>query len=121
MELVARIVLGGVFLVSGATKLVDRTWPDSAKAFGLPRVGARLLPPVELVLGALVVVDLGGSVPVVAAAALLVGFTVAIVVLLARDGEAPACACFGAWSRRPISVRTIGRNLGLLAVAVVVL
>ncbi|MEM9608280.1 MAG: MauE/DoxX family redox-associated membrane protein [Actinomycetota bacterium] len=119
--MVARIVLGGVFLLSGATKLVDRSWPESASAFGLPRLGALALPPVELVVGALIVVGIGGAGPVLVGAGLLVGFTAAILVLLARGGEAPACACFGAWSRRPISGRTVGRNVVLLAVAAVTL
>lgn len=119
MSVAARIVLGLVFLVSGATKLADRTWPSSAAAFGVPGWAARLLPMVELVVGALLVPGLGGAGVVGVAAALLVAFTAVIVVRLLADGDRPVCACFGAWSARPISWRTVARNVGLLALALV--
>ncbi|MEM8902156.1 MAG: MauE/DoxX family redox-associated membrane protein [Actinomycetota bacterium] len=117
MGLTARIVLGLVFLVSGATKLVDRDWPRSAAAFGVPAPMARLLPVVELALGAALVPGLGGTWAVVAAAGLLVAFTVVIAVRLVGGDDRPECACFGAWSSRPISWRTVGRNGGLLVIA----
>lgn len=117
MSVAARVVLGLVFLVSGATKLVDRTWPRSAAAFGVPVWAARALPAVELTVGAGLVPGLGGAWLVAAAAALLLVFTVVIVVRLRSDGDRPVCACFGAWSARPISWRTVARNVGLLAVA----
>ncbi len=119
MSVAARIALGLVFLVSGASKLAERTWPSSAAAFGVPRWAARLLPIVELVVGALLVPGLGGAWVVGVAAALLVAFTAVIVLRLLADGDRPVCACFGAWSTRPISWRTVARNAGLLALAVV--
>ncbi|MEO1063145.1 MAG: DoxX family protein [Actinomycetota bacterium] len=117
MSLAARVVLGLVFLVSGATKLVDRTWPQSAAAFGVPTWAARALPVVELVVGAALVPGIGGPWLVAAAAALLVAFTAVIVVRLSADDDRPVCACFGAWSARPISWWTVARNAGLLAIA----
>ena len=45
-------------------------------------------------------------------------FTVMIAAKL-RKGEHPPCACFGAWSAKPIGGGHIARNLALIAVAVV--
>lgn len=117
MSVAARVVLGFVFLVSGAAKLADRTWPQSAAVFGVPARAARLLPVLELAVGAALVPGLGGAWVVGAAAALLVGFTAVIVARLVSDGDRPVCACFGAWSARPISWRTVARNVGLLGLA----
>lgn len=115
------MLLGAVFLVSGAAKLADRQWPASARAFGVAEPIARAVPPVELVLGAALVAGLGGPWPALVGAGLLVVFTIAIVLVLRRDGDAPACACFGGWSRRPVSGRTVLRNVALLVVALVAL
>jgi hypothetical protein len=49
---------------------------------------------------------------------LLTVFTVMIAAKL-RRGEHPPCACFGAWSAKPIGGGHIARNLALIAVAVV--
>lgn len=106
-----------MFLVSGVAKLSDRNWPASARAFGVPGPAARALPVVELVLGAVLVAGIGGPWPTLLGAVLLLAFTVAILVVLRREGDAPVCACFGGWSRRPVSGRTVARNVGLLVVA----
>ncbi len=120
IDVAARVALGVVFAAAGATKVVDRTWPGTAARFGLARVPARLVPPVELVLGALLVAGIGGAAPTVAAIALLGGFTIGLLRVL-RRGEHPPCACFGGWSRRPSSWRTVARNVGLGVLGVVAL
>ena len=122
MGLAARIVLGLVFLVSGATKFADRNWPSSAAAFGVPGWAARLLPVVELVVGALLVPGLGGSWVVAVAGMLLLAFTAVIVVRLLVGDDRPVCACFGAWSATPISWRIVARNAllgGLVLLALI--
>jgi hypothetical protein len=77
------------------------------------------LPWVEVVLGALLVAQVGGRWTSSAAAVVLGGFTVAIAAQVARGNPAP-CACFGSASRgRPVSGRTLVRNVLLVALAVV--
>lgn len=112
----ARVVVGLVLLAAGAFKARDRAWPAGAEAFGLPRPAALTLPWVEVVVGALLVARFGGQWTALAALTLLVAFTVAVVRKLAH-GEAPRCACFGSFSRAPLSGRTVARNLVLVALA----
>ena len=118
---VARVVVGLVFLVSGALKVRNKEWPAAAAQFGTPRVLVPVLPWAEIVLGALLVAQLGGRWVALAALVLLLGFTAAVVAQLAR-GNAVPCACFGAASTRPVDRVTVARNLalcGLTLVAVV--
>ena len=117
MKTVAAIIVGLVFVASGALKLHDPGWPAAARALGTPRFVVPLVAPFELVLGAVLVADVGVTVAASIAAGLLVVFTV----LLWRailGGEVPACACFGALSSRPIGFGSIVRNLVLLGLAV---
>lgn len=67
----------------------------------------------EVVLGALLVAQVGLPWTAVAAAALLAAFTVW---LLTHRGT--PCACFGAWSRRPVGWFDVARNLALITVSV---
>src|SRR5690242_11098663 len=93
--LFARLTLGGVFMLSAATKLLDRA--EAAAAFEgrawlppvLARAGARLLPWAEALVGVLLV--LGWEIPWAAlgAALLLVVFT-AVVLGDLRGGRAMA-------------------------------
>jgi uncharacterized membrane protein YphA (DoxX/SURF4 family) len=114
----ARVVVGLVLLLAGALKARDKTWPASAARFGLPRPGAVALPWLEVVLGALLVAQIGGRLTALAAAALLAGFTAAVAAHVARHDEVP-CACFGALSSAPVSGRTLARNVVLVALAAV--
>jgi uncharacterized membrane protein YphA (DoxX/SURF4 family) len=114
----AGAALGVVLLVSGIAKRVDRRWPTAASALGAPSWAVAPLPWVEIALGALLVSGLARPLPAVAAALLLLLFTVLVVVNLVR-GRRPPCACFGTRSREPINELTVARNLGLLALAVV--
>jgi hypothetical protein len=113
---VAGVALGAVLLVAGIAKRIDRAWPVEASAFGVPRWAARLLPYVEVALGALLVAGVRQPFVAGVAAILLIGFTVKLVMLLLH-GRRPPCACFGARSARPIGWWSIVRNLLLLALA----
>jgi hypothetical protein len=113
---VAGIALGAVLLVAGIAKRLDRDWPLEASAFGVPGWAARVLPYVELALGALLVAGVQQRLVAGVAAILLIGFTVKLVALLRHDRR-PPCACFGARSARPIGRSSIVRNLVLLALA----
>ncbi len=115
----ARIAFGVVFLFAGGAKLADQSWVASAAEFGLGSRTAWLVPATEIVLGSLIVTAVGGSLAIAAGIALLLAFTFAIITRL-RAGRIVVCACFGGWSRRPLSWRSVARNgafiaLGLLA------
>ena len=118
MGVVARALVGLVLLAAGALKARDRSWPDAARRFGLPRPAAMALPWFEVVMGALLVAQFGGRATALAALVLLVTFTVVVAQRVARHDDAP-CACFGALSTAPISSRTVARNLVLVALAAV--
>jgi uncharacterized membrane protein YphA (DoxX/SURF4 family) len=113
-----RIVLGITFLMSGIGKLASGEWPAVAKRFGTPTRVIPLLPPIEIILGALLVMQLGGPwVPLVTLAVLLV-FTAAITVHVLRKDEVP-CGCFGEGIAKSVSPATIARNVALCALTVV--
>ena len=79
------------------------------------------LPVLEVVSAVLLLLaDPGATLGALLAAALLVGFTVAIVVNLAR-GKRPDCHCFGRLSSKPLGWGTVARNVVLLALAGIVL
>jgi hypothetical protein len=117
----AAIVLGAVFVVAAVSKMVAGTaWVTQARELGASTPVATALPGVELVVGALMIVGIGGPVPAVVALVLLVGFSVAIARQLV-DGRHPPCACFGAWSQRPLGEGHLVRNAGLIVLAVLAL
>jgi uncharacterized membrane protein YphA (DoxX/SURF4 family) len=121
VHLVAAVLLGAVFVVSGAAKLVDVDgWAAQAAGLGIPRPAAVVVPWMELPVGASVAAQLAEPVPVVIALALLVAFTSVIGWNLAL-GRRPPCACFGAWSAAPIGRRHVVRNAVFIALAVVVI
>jgi uncharacterized membrane protein YphA (DoxX/SURF4 family) len=115
----AAVLLGAVFVVAAVAKIVaGTTWIAQARELGAPTPVATALPGVELVLGALLVAGIAAPVPAVLAAVLLLGFSVAIARQLV-DGRHPPCACFGAWSQRPLGEGHLLRNAALILVAVV--
>ncbi len=110
--------VGVVFLFSGAGKVTGfAQWKVDARAQGLWRVVTYSLPPLELVLGACLVVLEPNTVVLGLATVLLVVFTVYLAVMVLTGSKVP-CACFGARSSRPPSWRHVLRNLGLIAVLV---
>jgi uncharacterized membrane protein YphA (DoxX/SURF4 family) len=120
VSLVARIVLGGVFLLSGALKLRDRSWPTAARILGAPRRLVPLIAPTEIILGALLVTGVASPLPSLLAEVALVIFTIAILRVMRRPlSQRPVCACFGRWSARPVDSNSVVRNLILLALAVI--
>jgi uncharacterized membrane protein YphA (DoxX/SURF4 family) len=121
LGLIAAVVLGASFVLAGASKLAaGRLWPQQARDLGAPEWTIAVLPWVELVLGALLVVQLGRPWSALAALGLLGAFTGLILVRLS-EGRRPACACFGAWSAKPLGAGHVVRNLVLIAIGVVAL
>ena len=122
--LIARAFLAIVFGIAGVSKAIDPLGSRRAMiSFGVPEKIAglfgRILPYVEILI-AFSLLPLGSAWwAAVAALGLLLLFTIAISVSLAR-GEAPDCRCFGQLHSEPVSKKTILRNLLLAAVAGVV-
>ena len=115
--LVASILLGIAFLFAGGSKLAaGDAWPAQARGLGAPSLAIPVLPWVELVVGAALVFRLVPPWPGVAALILLVAFSVLIGARLAA-GEHPPCACFGAWSAKPIGPTHLVRNAALAVLA----
>jgi uncharacterized membrane protein YphA (DoxX/SURF4 family) len=119
VALAARIVIGVAFVVAGSSKIAaGPAWPIMARDLGAPAFTVASVPWAELVIGALLVAGIAEPYPALAALLALVAFTGLIVARLAQ-GRRPACACFGAWSARPLGIGHLVRNAALLAVAVV--
>ncbi|MBI4932281.1 MAG: hypothetical protein HY828_00270 [Actinobacteria bacterium] len=114
----AAVVVAAVLLVSGVLKLAaTREWRSQSAGLGVPWRIARIVPYVEVVLGALLLVQWQRPLVAWCAVALLGSFTVLIGVRLAQ-GRRPPCACFGAWSARPIGGGHLARNAVFIAAAV---
>ena len=111
MSVAARIALGAVFLLAGALKLRDQSWPAAAMTLGAPRQIVRLIAPAEIALGALLVAGVAAPVPSLLAELALAVFTIAILRAMRRPlSERPA---------RPVGSSSVVRNLILLALAAV--
>lgn len=119
LAVAASVALGVSFLVAGGSKVAaGAAWPQQARDLGAPAWVVPVLPWIEIVLGAVLVTQLGRAVAALVAAALLAAFTGLIVVRLAQ-GRRPPCACFGAWSAKPLGPGHVVRNAVLFALAVV--
>ena len=118
---VASILLGLVFLVSGGSKIAaGPAWPEQAQGLGAPSFVVPVVPWVEIVLGAVLVMQLAPVVAAAIAVTLLTAFTVLIARRLTQ-GRHPPCACFGAWSTKPLGRGHVARNVGFIALGIVAL
>ncbi len=121
IAVVASIAIGVAFLVAGGSKLAaGPAWPRQAADLGAPRFVVPVLPWVELAIGAALVVQLGRPFVAIAAVSLLVAFSVLIALRLSQ-GRRPMCACFGAWSAKPIGAGHLFRNGALIALGILAL
>ena len=120
---VCAAIVGSVFVWAGATKLQARAaWAAQARDMGTPRWSIELVPFMELMVGAMLIVGWWRQITTVVGMVMLVAFTGLIVLNLLR-GNRPACACFGVRSARPLSWLFVVRNVvfvGLLLVALLV-
>ncbi|MFV0309365.1 MAG: MauE/DoxX family redox-associated membrane protein [Desertimonas sp.] len=115
----AGIAVGIALVAAGVFKLIDGPgWPKMAADMGVPTWLARLVPFVEIAVGAALASQLARPWPAIAALALLVVFTLVIATRL-LDGSRPPCACFGTRSTRPLGRYHVVRNLVMIALAVV--
>lgn len=119
--LVASILLGFVFLVSGASKIAaGPAWPEQARGLGAPSFVVPVLPWFEIVLGAVLVMQVVPVLAAVTALVVLVLFTALIARRLAQ-GQHPPCACFGTLSTKPLGRGHVIRNVGFMVLAVAAL
>jgi len=119
--LVASFLLGFVFLVSGASKIAaGPAWPEQARGLGAPSFVVPVLPWFEIVLGAVLVMQVVPVLAAVTALVVLVLFTALIARRLAQ-GQHPPCACFGTLSTKPLGRGHVIRNVGFMALAVAAL
>ena len=119
--LVARLLLGTVFLVAGLGKLADRAGSRQALIeFGVPTPLvaplAILFPLAELAVATALVPLSTAWFGALGALGLLLLFVVAIGLNLAR-GRKPECHCFGQLRSAPVGWKTLARNGVLAALA----
>jgi hypothetical protein len=115
--LCAAVLVGGVVVWAGATKVVaGSSWSDGVTSTGIPRWVFIPLPFLEVVIGALTAVRLWVPVIPLVLAGLLIVFTAWILVSM-RSDDAPTCACFGSTSKKPVGWRHVVRNSVLIAFA----
>ena len=106
--------VGMIIMFAGATKATGfQQWKADARSQGLWPLIAYVLPAIELVLGASLIVLSPTPVTLGSATLLVLIFTVYLVVLVATGSTVP-CACFGARFSRPPSMRDIVRNVAML-------
>jgi peroxiredoxin/uncharacterized membrane protein YphA (DoxX/SURF4 family) len=119
--LIARVLLGALFLLAGISKLADRTGSRQAVVdFGVPMrlagPAALFLPVAELAIGIALFPKRSAWLGALGALALLALFIGAIGFNLAR-GRKPDCHCFGQLHSAPAGWSTLGRNGALAGVA----
>lgn len=119
VALLAAFALAFTFVVAAVAKL--RSPVETAEDFrslGLPRpdLAARLVPAVELVTAAALILSPGWG--AVCAFAILAAFTATLAAVV-RSGRVVSCACFGGTSSAPVSKRHLVRNGVLLVLALV--
>lgn len=117
------LALGVVFEWSGAMKLISGgKWQVEGTPFAtgnqpIDAVIRRWLPLLELVVGTLLVVRVGTVGVAAIALAMLIAFTATLIRVM-KSGQRPPCLCFGSSRPRPISWKTLARNVVLIAFAI---
>jgi uncharacterized membrane protein YphA (DoxX/SURF4 family) len=119
LAVVASVLLGIAFVVAGGSKVAaGPAWPGQARDLGAPSFVIPIVPWFEIVLGAVLIVQLAPVPAGVVALMTLLIFTGLIARRLAQ-GQHPPCACFGAWSAKPLGPGHLVRNGALILLAVV--
>lgn len=124
-QLLLRLVLGGLLLLAGVTKLAERSAAQQAVSEYdiLPerfvRPFAATLPWAEISLGVLLLLGLGTTVASALAVPLFLSFAIAIGVNL-RRGRDFDCHCFGSMQSERIGWPSLLRSLALATAALVV-
>jgi uncharacterized membrane protein YphA (DoxX/SURF4 family) len=120
--LFARLCVGGVFLASAVTKMLDREgtavsmgrYPFLPSGFG--RFIAYTFPYLEMAIGVMLVLGLFTRYAAVASVGMYVLFTGLITYDLTR-GQSQSCHCFGRLSAEKLTPVALVRNILLLALS----
>lgn len=123
--LLLRLALAAVFVAAAVGKLADLRGSRAALVgFGVPApvaaVGGTLLPLAELTVAVALIPAASARWAALGALALLISFIGGIARALSQ-GRAPDCHCFGQIHSTPAGWGTLARNVGLAAVATVIL
>jgi uncharacterized membrane protein YphA (DoxX/SURF4 family) len=124
-QLLLRLVLGGLLLLAGVTKLAGRrAFYEAVADYDvlpglLQRPFAALVPLVEVTLGALLLLGLGTRAAAALATPLFLSFGIAIGINMLR-GRNFDCHCFGAAQRERIGWPALIRSAALVLAALVV-
>ncbi|HVE18697.1 MAG TPA: MauE/DoxX family redox-associated membrane protein [Ilumatobacteraceae bacterium] len=120
MIVIASVLLGAVFIVSGVTKIAAmKQWRTQAADLGVSGLVVGGLPYAELGIGALLVAQIARRPVAIVAGVVLAAFTTLLAVRLSQ-GRRPPCACFGGLSSKPISWTNVARNAVFIALAALV-
>ena len=125
LQLVLRLVLGGLLLYAGLSKLTDRQAFQQAVAeyevlpAGVARAFSNALPLIETALGVLLLAGLGTGIAASIATPLFASFALAIGVNMAR-GRHFDCHCFGSTRSDEIGWPALTRALALAVASLVV-
>lgn len=111
-------IVGVALATAGVVKLFSPQWLKQAAMLGVGSALARVVPWVEVALGACLIADVARRVVALLAIALLASFTSLLAFRLAH-GVRPPCACFGRLSARRIGPATLARNAILIGLAIV--
>lgn len=131
LVLLARLILGGLFIFAGVIKVTDvQGFAFSVKAFEivpaqaehLIKMLAFVLPWTELVIGVCLVLGLWTRAAALLLSAILLAFVGGIISVVVRDLNV-TCGCFGKYEipcQGPIGVCHIARNAVLMLIALFV-
>ena len=124
--LFARLCVGGVFIVSGVAKWLDKpgTEASMARYLFLPKGSgkfiANVFPPLEIAIGFALIFGLLTRLAALGAVLLFALFTGLIIYDLAR-GKTQSCHCFGKLSDDKLTPMAVVRNAVLMFLALLVL
>ncbi len=124
--LYARLTVGGVFLVSAISKMMDKPGTEAgmARYVFLPRGSGKVItnyfPYLELVVGLLLLFGLLTRLAAVGAVGLFAVFTFFILYDLTHNRNV-SCHCFGKLSDDKVTPMSVVRNVFLMALAVLLL
>ncbi len=112
---IAAIVVGAVFLLAGASKVVNMSqWLRDANSQAVWKPVAVVIPFVELILGGCLVGLPVSPIVLGLSTALLLVFTAFLIAQIRVSSDVP-CACFGSFLRRPPSGKDVLRNVAFMA------